>query len=160
LPVVWRRAAPRGHRSRASGRAGLLQRLRAGWRRGHHAGALSRLRRLLQRRRSGIARARELSAHAGRSGGSSAGLDRPRSRPAVIVVLALLLAESVDLQTLSSIAFARPPRVQAARTRADGNAATVALEQPSPFPSLRAGARVWPLGSDSFPNASDQARYR
>ena len=78
----------------------------------------------------------------------------------MIAVLALLLAESVDLSSLSSLADARSPRVLAARARAVGDTASVALEQPSPFPSLRTGVRVWPAGSSSFPDASDEARYR
>jgi len=78
----------------------------------------------------------------------------------MILMLVLALGESVDLPALSSVAFARSTRVQAARARAEGNAATVALEQPSPFPSLRTGARVWPAGSDSFPDSASQTRYR
>jgi outer membrane protein TolC len=78
----------------------------------------------------------------------------------MMAVLALLLAESVDLSSVSQLADTRSPRVLAARARADGNTATVALEQPSPFPSLRAGTRIWPAGSDSFPANPDETRYR
>src|SRR5262249_20118635 len=110
----------------------------------------------MHRRRSGRARAFELPAYGGRPRGGA----KRHHGTAMILMLVLALGESVDLPALSSVAFARSTRVQAARARAEGNAATVALEQPSPFPSLRTGARVWPAGSDSFPDSASQTRYR
>src|SRR5690349_10532363 len=64
---------------------------------------------------------------------------------------------TIDLPSLSAHAAARSPRVAAARARGQAETLSRRLEQPSPLPTLRAGAKVWPVPTDP---ALTDPRYR
>jgi outer membrane protein TolC len=66
-------------------------------------------------------------------------------------------AAVVDLGSLAATAQVRSPRIASARLRGEGETLSRKLEQTSPWPSLRAGAKVWPAPTDTMVAG---ARYR
>jgi hypothetical protein len=78
-------------------------------------------------------------------------------------LVALVLAgspETIDLATLSARALDSSPRIRAISARSTADVESYDLLQTSPFPTLRGGARLWPLGNPSDTTMSDTSRWR
>src|SRR5438034_42258 len=79
----------------------------------------------------------------------------------VVVALTLIGAEEIDFSALASMAVSSSPRLVSAALRSTADIESYSILEPSPFPTIRAGARLWPSGSPNDPtDQGANARWR